>query len=418
MATVNFLFRSVKKEANITARLLFSFQNTNYQFDAKTKIFVSKDLFKKRNKNTKDASLRSEILYLNNKIEALESYILMKFSESIISEVTKDWFKNAVHEFYNPNENQISNELIKYIEHYKNTKRREVSNSTLKKLNVIKELLIRYEKYLEKTLFIKDVNLDFKTQFTEYCFKDGYSLNTIARNLRYIKTFCVHARTNGIETHYQLDAIKTKNENTHHIYLNFEELKKIQELDLTKNERLDNARDWLLISCHCGQRVSDFMNFKKEMISYQTNRSNKTVPIIDFKQKKTSKNVSLPLFPEIQEILKKRHGEFPRKISEQKYNEYIKEVCRLAKINSLENGAIKKETKKGSKKYRNEKGIFEKWKLITSHVGRRSFSTNYYSTDIPTALLINATGHGSENMFLKYIGKTSKDKAIELSEYI
>jgi hypothetical protein len=65
---------------------------------------------------------------------------------------------------------------------------------------------------------------------------------------------------------------------------------------------------------------------------------------------------------------------------------------------------------------RKKSGTFEKWELVSSHIGRRSFSTNNYGK-IPTSLLIGATGHSSEKMFLEYIGKTDSQKAIQLAEY-
>jgi hypothetical protein len=40
--------------------------------------------------------------------------------------------------------------------------------------------------------------------FEKYCISVGYAPNTTARNIRFIKTFCRHAKANGVETHYQL----------------------------------------------------------------------------------------------------------------------------------------------------------------------------------------------------------------------
>lgn len=71
---------------------------------------------------------------------------------------------------------------------------------------------------------------------------------------------------------------------------------------------------------------------------------------------------------------------------------------------------------KKSKKYRKEFGRFPKHELISSHVCRKSFASNFYG-DIPTALLISITAHATEQQFLEYIGKTSNDYAIQLAEY-
>ena len=67
-------------------------------------------------------------------------------------------------------------------------------------------------------------------------------------------------------------------------------------------------------------------------------------------------------------------------------------------------------------KIRRVEGVYPKYELVTSHIGRRSFATNYYG-DIPTSYLIYVTGHSSEIMFLNYIGKSNKDMALELTKY-
>ncbi|MGS0747299.1 hypothetical protein [Halpernia sp. GG3] len=60
--------------------------------------------------------------------------------------------------------------------------------------------------------------------------------------------------------------------------------------------------------------------------------------------------------------------------------------------------------------------MFKKWELITSHIGTRSFATNFYGT-IPTTYLLNVTGHSSELIFRSYLGKSNKDLAMELTNY-
>jgi integrase len=189
------------------------------------------------------------------------------------------------------------------------------------------------------------------------------------------------------------------------VFLTVDELKLIEEQEYTL-DYLDNARDWLLISCETGQRVSDFMRFDKKLIRYEGK-----VPLIEFTQVKTNKKMAIPLSKRVMSILAKRKGQFPRKISDQKYNEYIKEVCKEAGLtHKIKGSIISKETK------RKESGVFPKHELVTSHIGRRSFATNNYGR-IPTSLLINVTGHSTEAMFLEYIGKTVTEKAIQLAEY-
>ena len=164
------------------------------------------------------------------------------------------------------------------------------------------------------------------------------------------------------------------------------------------------------------------------MIRYENNKQGKAKPFIEFTQIKTNKVMTVPLHPKVIEILDKRNGDFPKTISDPKYNLFIKQVCRIAGIDSRTKGSkltdlneVESNTNKKSKidevkQFRKETGVFEKWELVTSHIGRRSFASNFYGT-IPTTYLINVTGHSSEAMFLNYLGKSNKDLALEISNY-
>ena len=46
----------------------------------------------------------------------------------------------------------------------------------------------------------------------------------------------------------------------------------------------------------------------------------------------------------------------------------------------------------------------EKWEVVGSHVGRRSFATNFYGK-VRTALIMSVTGHLTESSFLLYIDR-------------
>lgn len=418
MATVNFLYRSTKEKANLHLRLLYRFNETDFVFGANTKFEVLKDYWNKQHKKkSKDIDITNRQTEVNNELNKIENHVLNAFNSVNPDEVNKEWLQTQIDYYYNPPQQaeKLPTELNKYLVHYIDVKRTEVTESTIKKCNVIKQLLARYQTHYKKNLLLTDVDTNFKTHFENYCLSNGYAPNTIARTIRFIKTICKHAKSNGLETSYQLDSIKVKYHKIESVYLTVNELEAIEKTsDLV--EHLDNARDWLLISCYTGQRVSDFMRFTKEMIRFEKNKEGILKPLIEFTQKKTGKEMTVPLSQKVMDILSKRNGEFPRAISDQKYNDYIKDVCREAEITQKVNGSIISETAPKSGIYRKETGVFEKCDLVTSHIGRRSFATNNYGT-IPTSFLIYVTGHSTEAMFLNYIGKSNKDIAMELTNY-
>jgi hypothetical protein len=431
MATVNFLYRSTKDKANLILRLLYRSNNTDFVFGGNTKYEVSKYYWSKQHKKkSKDINITNRQTEVNNELNKIENHVLNAFNSINPDEVNKDWLQTQIDYYYSPpaETEALPTELLKYFDYFMASKKNEITSGTQKKYNVTKHLLERYQKTKIHKIKISDINDKFKIDFENYCLKNNYAPNTISKDLRTIKTVCNHAKHNGLATSHQLDKIKTPQYKTEKIYLTFEELTKIENIDKRRlNDNYDNAKDWLIISCYTGQRISDFMRFTKDMIRYDRNKEGDLKPFIEFTQVKTGKVMIVALHPKVIEILDKREGDFPKLISDPKYNLYIKQVCRIAEItkkikgSKLTNLNKDSETDKNPKKdetkqYRKETGMFPKWKLITSHVGRRSFATNFYGT-IPTTYLINVTGHSSEALFLTYIGKSNKDLAMELTNY-
>ena len=409
MASINLLLQSKKNPAVIYIRLrdgrtLDIKAKTNYHIDPANWDEAEQRPTKKALKNIDNANLDTDLATLKN--ELLKEYNKSKGVKTIDSQWLKD--------FINPpqEEEKLPDKLVDYIDTYIEFKKAEVKPSTITKCNVIKHLLQRYQEHTKSIVYIRDVDAKFKLNFEQYCISVGYAPNTTARNIRFIKTFCRHAKSNGIETHYQLDSIKAKYHKVENIYLDekeIEAIEKIKSKDLT--EGLVNARDWLLISCYCGQRVSDFLRFDKSMIRYEKNKKGELKPLIEFTQVKTEKVMTIPLHSKIIKIMKKYDGNFPRKISDQRYNEHIKKVCEKANIDTPTHGTLYDHNlkQKVTKEY-------PKWMLVSSHIGRRSFATNNYGK-IPTIFLMSVTGHTTEAMFLTYIGKSNKDIAMELNDY-
>ena len=415
MASVNFLYRSTKEKSNLNLRLLFRNNGKDYVFGAKTNIEISKYYWSKQHKKkSKDIDITNKQTDINNELNKIENYVLNAFNSVSIETINKEWLQTQIDYYYNPpkQEKSIPTDLINYIDFYINYRKHELKSASVKKFNVIKNKIIRFEKYRKKQILIKEVNDSFKNEFVIYCKNEIYSQNTIQRELAIIKTFCKHARFLGIETHPQLDSLRLDKAKVEKIYLTFEDLTKIENISKNQlTDSLDNAKDWLIISCYSGQRISDFMRFTDEQIRKEDGEY-----LLEFTQKKTNKLTTIPLHPKVLEILQKRNGKFPYEISDQKYNDYIKEVCKIAELNQLIFGSKNAETEPNSKVFRKKSGTYKKWELVTSHIGRRSFATNFYGK-IPTTFLINMTNHSSEAMFLNYIGKSNKDLAKETFKY-
>jgi hypothetical protein len=61
-------------------------------------------------------------------------------------------------------------------------------------------------------------------------------------------------------------------------------------------------------------------------------------------------------------------------------------------------------------------GLYQKYELIASHIGRRSFATNHYGK-FPNQVIMKVTGHLTEQQFLEYIGKKDTEHFSDFMKY-
>lgn len=403
MANISFKIQSSKSPAEISVRV-----RKGRQIDLLVKIGRTINIEDWDASNGLPINNKSAHLKLINKaIQEIKTRIIENIDEDLSKgmNIDSEWLRQQI----NPDtKKNIPIKLVDHFDFYLDLKKNSISKNTIKKINTFKSLVIKFENWAKKSYQINEVDVNFQERLNSFAKNPlyNYSHNYIVDILKFIKTLCENANKNGVKVNVQsklLNAKKTKNPI---IYLNNIDIEKIKNVEL-KTEYLDNVRDWLLISCETGQRVSDFMLFTKSMIQERKTKDGNIAKLIEFKQEKTEIEMSVVITPLVLDILNKRNGDFPRKISQQRYNEYTKIVCEIAEVNDIIYGA-----KQNSITKRQEFGYFEKYKLVSSHIGRRSFCSNYYSK-FPTPMLMRQTGHTSERTFLIYIGKSNMDLSLD-----
>ena len=412
MAKIKYILQSKSETSNIYVR--YSINRTTV-LKRKTGFII----------NAKDWSVdkaqpkmgREDLKIIKSKLDKLATFINDAHNDGISKgiEFTGDWLQLQIDLFNNKiavvELDVLTNYIDKYIAEapYKTNQKKEIGLSTgrIGNLKLFKNVIKRYEEEVlgGKSILIKNINLQFVEKYKTWLFDKGYAVNYVGKNIDNIKTICNDAFKNDIETSIQLKNIKSISENNtpeNVIYLSEEEQEKIKNTSLTR-EALINAKKWLLLGCLIGQRGGDLLN-----ITEKNMKDINGIKIIELKQQKTGKLVAIPLLPEALEIIE---SGMPYKISLPRFNEYIKDVCQEAELNERIMG--RKKPKANSPTV---KDIYPKYEVITSHVCRRSFATNFYGR-IPTPILMNITAHGTERMFLNYIGKTTYDNAYQMLEY-
>ena len=409
MASIKCLLQSKSDNANIYVQ--FSI-NRKQIYKRKTGFIIDANNWS--NVNAQPIQKSQELKTLKSKLDKLATFINDAYNDGVSKgiEFTADWLQLQI-DLYNNKIPVVSLDVLttyiqKYIDEapYKQNAKKELglSNGRVQNLKLFKNTVIKYEteKLSNKSILIKDINLNFIEKFKMWLFFKEYSTNYVGKNIANFRTICLDASRNDIEISPQIKNIKGISESREPediIFLSEDEQEIIKNTPLVR-EALINARKWLLLGCLIGQRGGDLLDITDKNI--KEIRSKK---IIELKQQKTGKLVAIPLLPKAIEIIE---SGLPYKISLTHFNEYIKDVCKFAELDAPTKGR-----KKNKANAPTIKGIYPKHELISSHICRRSFATNFYGR-ISTPLLMSITAHGTERMFLAYIGKTDYDKAFQM----
>lgn len=276
------------------------------------------------------------------------------------------------------------------------------SKETIKTYRSCYNKLKEFEKNEGYKVDFDSINLRFHKLFLSYLQRTGKKANTQGKLIKMIITFMNEAREQGLTDNIEYKSRKfyAPKEDVFSIYLDNEELNEISNLDLSNQPRLENARDLFLIGCYTGLRFSDIVRISINDIE----RDEFGVKMLFIKMKKTKRRIAIPILPGFQKLLTRRNNILPRKITNQKLNEYIKEAFQLAP-------SLTKQAYIGN----DNAGIF-KWKLVTSHTARRSFATNSAKMGLSTRLIMQITGHTTEAAFYRYIKFSPTENAALFSK--
>lgn len=311
--------------------------------------------------------------------------------------ITVDLLRQVMDERFNENRPEITtldklaDHIIKITESGKRKnekKNKRVADNTIV---TYRHTLQHIEKFKGNKL-IDTINKDnFYTPFLEYCETAGrkgkpLSTNSIGQFIRLIKFFMNYALSQGWTKNTKFKEFETPQEEVESIYLNSEEIEKIYRLppDAFKQKSMEHTKDLFCAGCWTGLRISDLRTLSLDDIIERNGE--KRIQVIT---RKTKKKVTIPLNWIVEEVLNKYQGMPPVRQSAI-LNIHIKKICEMAGIDSLEIASINGEKKR-------------KYEMVSMHTARRSFCTNCYLMRVPTATIMNISGHTSESSFKKYI---------------
>jgi integrase len=238
------------------------------------------------------------------------------------------------------NEISIIEVLEMHIEYFrKKVSIAERSKATLQKYERSKELLMIFTQREYDDVYLASSKIDSSFIFNlesylkyESNFKGriGIKNNSVVKYMRMYKTAFNYAVKMGKLTRNPFDIYEGKLNIKNAVYLTHEELKTIE----TKKfgcERLEKVKDIFLFCCYTGYAPIDACSLTVNNLVTDNNNDQ----WIQTNRAKTSIRSNVPVLPPVQKIIKKykdqQTGLIPQ-LSNQKMNEYLKEIAILCKI--------------------------------------------------------------------------------------
>ena len=407
-------------EENMPISMRLTFNCTRINFSTGFRIDASKwDEGKQRVKNgctNKAMQSSAEINTMLNQYESELHSIFKKF-ETLDTMPTKDQVKDAFNRMHlsesakeegankeaqeekKPKRPRPADVMREFIN--ENEKLNQWTWGTVEKFNAIEN----HFKDFNAKLTLDEYDRNQLARFVQFLIdKKDMRNSTVKKQLGYLKWFFRWCQEKGYCNcgDYQSFDPKLKTTPKKVIFLDEHELEQLETYEIPENKKyLERVRDVFLFCCYSSLRYSDVYNLKRSDI--QNNKMLITTI-------KTNDDLAIELNKTTTALLKKYEDcDFPGNkalpvITNQKMNDYLKELCELAGIDT----PISEVYYKGGVRY---EVTTPKYALMSTHAGRRTFICKALSMNIPPEVVMKWTGHSDYKAMKPYIAVADKVKA-------
>lgn len=321
------------------------------------------------------------------------------------------------------------NSVVAFILHYSDDNKATTKEGTLKVYRGLAAHIRDYERQSGRKALFQKIDVAFMRGFNSFLCSDRTVIRkdkkgnakkveipamnniTAAKQLSTLKTLLNYARVQykiEVNPSFRDYSISRKDSNFEVITLTREEFETLYNFDLSGNTRLAQVRDIFCFSCATSLRISDLAQLRWEHI-----RGNS----IKMTAAKTGQKLDIPLNQYSAAILEKyrdtatplpqsSHKKF---ISGQRLNSYIKELCKLAEINT----PIEIVRHYGIKKVAT---IYPKYDLVSIHTGRKTFITLSLEKGIPLQEVMAFSAHTTFKAVKRYVDVSEKQKKATMAK--
>jgi len=391
MATVNFYLRKDKidKQGLYPVIAKFSFEN---QFIKKATGVKVLERHWKEDKMRVKPNLKKEgyndHIEFNQRLDDIESkakeIYRYSFDNNILLnkyEFNKQWDKDKV--------STKGEDIFYYFDLFIEASKSVRAKRTITGHVTARNFLMEFAESKNHRITLDNFTHSLFEEIRNYAFQErGLSNNYFSTLTNRFKTLLSWSFDHGYHKNIDYKRFKAPEKPKEIICLYKDELFKLYEFEFD-SKKLERVRDIYCFGCFTGLRFSDIKDLKQEHI-----KGDEIQKVII----KTKEFTRIPLNKYALEILHK-YEEFKDPlptISDQKFNQYIKEVCKVAEIDTpitvtkYTGGEVLQETK-------------PKYELITSHTARKTFTTNSLIFGMSESVVKRITGHKKQENFQRYV---------------
>lgn len=347
---------------------------------------------------------------LTKQLRKAEDMVSYAFTEKVLCPLKflKENFHldNNSWAFTQMSDKEDSLDVYRHIDEYARAKKGSVKPCTINVINAMKAHLKMFEEYRKERITFDSFDALFYEEFVSFLTYEvpqvrrkelikGLKANTVGKTIKHLKSFLRDRIRKKIIPFMDLSFFKVMDEEVDAVFLSWKELSAVYHLDLSTQPQLEKYRDLFVLGCLTGFRFSDYTDIRPEEVRDG---------MLYVTQTKTVSSVIVPLKKDAKHILIDKYNMQMPQVSNVNFNDYIKQVAKLAGIDEL----IKITHKKGNQVIEE---IKPKYAWVTSHTCRRSFCTNEFLEGTPTNLIMAISGHKTEKAFRRYIKADQVQKA-------
>ena len=403
---------------NVPIRMRVIYNNKRVEFTTGYRIDVSKwDSDKQRVRNGCTNKLKQSSSEINSDLSEYFSEVQKIFKEFELREEIpssaqlREAFNLAIKKTESEDNLNQEEQLLSFWKVFnefvsENSKRNNWANGTLQKFNALKKHIERWK----SNPTMDDFTEKGLSDFADILLKQDLKNSTINKQIGLLKWVLRWSASKNLTSDNAFINFKPKLKTARKtvVFLDAQELKQLTDFEIPEDKKyLEKVRDIFLFCCYTSLRYSDVCNLchsniKDSYIEIVTVKTNDRI-IIEFNDK------SKAIYDKYKDFHFEGEKVFPV-ISNQKMNDYLKDLAELAGLNN----PVHQTYYKGSERIET---VLPKYAVLSTHDARRTFICNALSLGIPANVVMKWTGHSDYKAMKPYIDIADDIKANAMSKF-